>query len=140
MEEETTGAVEKSAPKRKGRGKQAAMDDERYTGKSGIFESLDKEGGSGPARSVEGWIIFITNVHEEAQEDDVLDKFSDFGEIKNINVNLDRRTGFVKGYALVEYEKKSEAEEAISQMDGEELLGQTVNCAWAFVKAGGRQR
>lgn len=41
---------------------------------------------------------------------DLLDTFSDFGKVKSVNVNLDRRTGFVKGYALIEFEEYTDAQ------------------------------
>lgn len=40
----------------------------------------------------------------------------------------------MQGYALVEFETKEEAERAIKELDGVELLEQTLKLDWAFVK------
>lgn len=122
--------VKAGARMRKGRGfAEHDRDDERLQ-----YESIEDTGGQGPMRSIEGWIVFVTNIHEEAQEDEITDRFAEYGEIKNVHVNLDRRTGFIKGYSLIEYETYKEAQAAITAMDGADFLGNVLRVDWAFVK------
>ncbi|KAH7105946.1 Y14 protein [Auriculariales sp. MPI-PUGE-AT-0066] len=122
--------------KRRGRGFRNTDNDAMDSGQG--FDRVDapaKEGEGKAARSVEGWIVMVTNVHEEATEEDVHDRFAEYGEIKNLHLNLDRRTGYVKGYALVEYETYAEAKRAIDEASSQPFLEQNLKCDFAFIRA-----
>ncbi|OMP09495.1 hypothetical protein COLO4_05419 [Corchorus olitorius] len=100
-----------------------------------------EDDGNDVHNAAEGWIIIVRGVHKEAQEDDLYNVFADFGELKSLHLNLDRRTGYVKGYALIEYGDFEAAQTAISSLDGARLFGQAISVDWAFKKApsGGRR-
>ncbi|EGG20919.1 RNA recognition motif-containing protein RRM [Cavenderia fasciculata] len=126
--------------RQKGRGHDDSEErdtDSRYAGSDGVFQVLDKQEvditPGEPIKSIEGWIVIIDNIHEEAQESDLRDLFAEYGPIRNIHLNYDRRTGFSKGYALIEYEKHQEAEEAVKQSGKIQLAGKDLTVNWTFV-------
>lgn len=53
-----------AAVKTKGRGHK---DKEQDRDRGGVYESVEDDGTAGPAKSIEGWVIVVTGVHEEAQ-------------------------------------------------------------------------
>lgn len=64
----------------------------------------------------------------------MLDFFQEFGDVKNIHLNLDRQTGYVKGYVLIEYKNLEDAQKAIEEGSQEELLGKILDLDYAFVQ------
>ncbi|EEC47946.1 predicted protein [Phaeodactylum tricornutum CCAP 1055/1] len=88
----------------------------------------------GPQKSVDGWVIFVTGLHEESQEDDIIDMFSEHGQVKDFKLSYNRRTGQVIGYAMIEYARQSEAQDTINNFHGKRFLGKTISVHWAFVK------
>lgn len=63
-----------------------------------------------------------------------MDVFEEFGSISNIHLNLDRQSGYVKGYALLEFNSLENAINAIKNLDNTELLGQTIFVDFAFTE------
>lgn len=98
------------------------------------FETLQEESSGRAMRSVEGWTLFLRGLHEECTEDDVADQCGEYGRVRDVRLNLDHRTGYVKGYALVEYETYAEAKTAVEALNGTTFMDCILECDFAFVK------
>jgi RNA recognition motif-containing protein len=70
--------------------------------------------------------LYIGNLPYGVTEDDIKAKFSEFGELANINLVMDRFTGESKGFGFIEYANNSDADKAIKSMNGAQFGGRTL--------------
>ncbi|KRX21792.1 RNA-binding protein 8A [Trichinella nelsoni] len=89
---------------------------------------------SKPVPSVDGWTIIVSNLHQEAEEDEIKQAFEDFGPVKTINILLNRETGYLTGVAIIEYEVYDMALEAVQTMNGATFLGKKLKVDWLFIE------
>mmetsp|Transcript_96978 Transcript_96978/g.172616 ORF Transcript_96978/g.172616 Transcript_96978/m.172616 type:complete len:138 (-) Transcript_96978:276-689(-) len=85
---------------------------------------------SRPAKSREGWGVFVSGLCEEVEEDDVEEAFACHGTVTSLSLPLNRMTGNIKGYCMLEYSSREEATAAIKSMDGAKLRGQAIFVSW----------
>ncbi|KIM34002.1 hypothetical protein M408DRAFT_325546 [Serendipita vermifera MAFF 305830] len=73
----------------------------------------------------------VTNVSEDASEDDLRDLFSRFGKVFRVYIGRDRETGIGKGYAFVSFEDRANAEKAMQKVHGMGYDNLILNCQWS---------
>ena len=74
--------------------------------------------------------IFVGRLSFDAKQDDLENHFKQYGNIKMINLVLDRDTGRSRGFAFIEFDSQVAAEAAIKS-DNKELLGRNMKVSIA---------
>jgi RNA recognition motif-containing protein len=70
--------------------------------------------------------IYVGNLSYGMSEDELRDAFGAFGEVSTVKILMDRETGRSRGFGFVEMPNKSEAETAITQLNGKDVGGRAL--------------
>jgi cold-inducible RNA-binding protein len=71
--------------------------------------------------------IFVGNLSFGATEDSVRTMFEAYGAVDRVSIVTDRDSGQPRGFGFVEMGSNSEADRAISELNGRELDGRALN-------------
>ena len=73
--------------------------------------------------------MYVGNLSFNTSDNDLRQKFEEFGDVASVNIITDRETGRSKGFAFVEMANNSAAENAMNSLNGAEFQGRklTVN-------------
>ena len=90
--------------------------------------------------------IYVGNISFGTTEASIRSIFEPFGQVDRVNVVTDRDTGQARGFGFVEMSVDSEAEKAMTSLNGTDLDGRTLSINEAKPKTdrpsggGGRQK
>jgi RNA recognition motif-containing protein len=70
--------------------------------------------------------IYVGNLPREATEEDLKQAFEAFGQVTSAKIITDKFTGDSRGFGFVEMPNNSEAQSAISGLDGKDLKGNNL--------------
>ncbi|OJJ79060.1 nuclear and cytoplasmic polyadenylated RNA-binding protein pub1 [Aspergillus glaucus CBS 516.65] len=78
--------------------------------------------------------IFVGDLSNEVNDEILLQAFSAFGSVSEARVMWDMKTGRSRGYGFVAFRERSDADKALTAMDGEWLGSRAIRCNWANQK------
>ena len=81
--------------------------------------------------------IYIGNLPFSSTEDELRAVFERHGRVESVNVITDRDSGRPRGFAFVEMDEASAADDAIRALDGSELGGRSLRVNEAQDRSGG---
>ncbi|MCS5693166.1 RNA-binding protein [Cyanobium sp. FGCU-6] len=81
--------------------------------------------------------IFVGNLPFRAEQEDVVELFTPFGEVVNCALPLERDTGRKRGFAFVEMADAETETRAIDALQGAELMGRPLRINKAEPRTGG---
>ena len=81
--------------------------------------------------------IYVGNLSREVTEDEMRKAFEAFGQVTSVNIIKDRYSGESRGFAFVEMATKTEAQAAITGLNGTSLGERTLSVSEARPRAEG---
>ena len=70
--------------------------------------------------------IFVGNLNFRMEENQLEQLFAEFGEVSSVRIMKDKITGRARGFAFVSMPNESEANAAITSLDGREIQGRPL--------------
>lgn len=70
--------------------------------------------------------IYVGNLSFDATDGDLEQAFSEYGDVKSVNIITDRDTGRSRGFAFVEMHNKQDGLDAIEGMNLKQIAGRAV--------------
>jgi len=79
--------------------------------------------------------IYVGNIPFNLKEEDLQNVFAPYGTVSSVKVIRDRMTGRSKGFAFVEMASHSEGQNAVTSVNGMEVMGRQLKVNEAKPKA-----
>ena len=71
--------------------------------------------------------IYVGNLSYKATEEAIRQAFEPFGQVSSATIIKDKYSGQPRGFGFVEMPDRAEAQAAIENLNGKDLLGQAMN-------------